>query len=151
MRSNRLIGCPGGRQYGRGGQSQRGRRRPDRAGHRCLALPDVCTKTAVTLRLPEPVLKINQYFTWALGKWELTFNKRSLSRAAAATARTVAGATRFAGVAPANLGAGFDVTSFDLRMVRNWHDRTALGTPTCPPPLPPRTSGSKCSPKRSAR
>ncbi|HEX3795258.1 MAG TPA: hypothetical protein VHV57_12230 [Acidimicrobiales bacterium] len=100
--------------------------------------PAVCTQTAVTLHLPAKVHKSNQYYLWGSKDWDEYYGKRTYvegsygNRKNDGTEDVRRGYSRFPGIMMANLGAGIAVVSYNLRMTRNWHERTAGGNPFHP-------------------
>jgi hypothetical protein len=96
-------------------------------------LPACCTQQSVRVTLPEPILKLAQPHYWGSKKWEREWNKRSAvegtygNRKNQSTENMRRGLHRHTGLTLTHLVVAVVNASYNLRILRNWHERTALG------------------------
>lgn len=135
-----MAGCPL-----RGGTVQAALRlglpmvdRPPDAERDGEPLPRCCTQSSVVVVPPALVRKLMQLSYWGSEKWRRVYEKRTYvegsygNRKNTRTENLRRGQFRFTGIAWVNIVAGLSAASYNLRMVRNWHERTGKGDPAHP-------------------
>jgi hypothetical protein len=119
-----------------------GRHRPNRARSRSANhreptrrspgwdTPPCCTQETVKVRPPEKIIKHAQPLYWGSRQWRQTYAKRTYvegsygNRKNPSTENMRRGIFRSVGIVWANLAIGMAAASYNLRMLRNWHERT---------------------------
>lgn len=108
-------------------------------------IPACCTQQSVKVTLPEPIRKLAQPHYWGSPKWEREWNKRSAvegtygNRKNQSTENMRRGLHRHTGLTLTHLVIALVNASYNLRILRNWHERTDLG-PSDHPLLTPVTN-----------
>jgi hypothetical protein len=101
-------------------------------------LPKCCTQRTVKVTPPERILKLQQPHYWASREWDDVWKLRSFVESTYGNRKNVSnenmrrGNTRIAGLAFLHVALALTNASYNLRMVRNWQDRTGLGDETHP-------------------
>ena len=100
-----------------------------------IPLPRICEQKFVTLRPPDKIRKHQQSKYWGSKEWEKMFRRRTAvegsygGRKNVSTENLNRGVFQCMGLPFANIGATLVAASYNLRMVRNWHERSGLGDP----------------------
>ncbi len=108
---------------------------PDRDGE---PLPACCTQQTVTLVPPPEVRKLQQEHYWGSERWTRKWNRRTYvegsygNRKNTSTENMRRGQFRVTGIAWVNVVVGLAAASYDLRMLRNWQQRTGKLDPAHP-------------------
>ena len=95
--------------------------------------PVCCTQRTVQVTPPPKVRKLMQPHYWGSSDWEYEYNKRMYvegsygNRKNPSTENMRRGHLRLTGLALVNIATGLAATAYNLRMIRNWHERTGLG------------------------
>lgn len=101
-------------------------------------LPACCTQSTVTVTPPTKVRKLLQPHYWGSSAWKRCFDKRTYVEGTYGNRKNVntenmrRGQFRFTGIALVNLVVGLSAACYNLRIIRNWHERTGMGDPTHP-------------------
>lgn len=108
---------------------------PDRDGE---PLPACCTQQTVTLVPPPEVRKLQQEHYWGSERWREKWNRRTYvegsygNRKNTSTENMRRGQFRVTGIAWVNIVIGLSAASYNLRMMRNWQERTGKLDPSHP-------------------
>lgn len=101
-------------------------------------LPACCTKQTVLVRPPDKLLKLAQPLYWGSRPWRKAYARRTYvegsygNRKNPSTENMRRGLFRSVGIVWANLAVAMSAASYNMRMLRNWHERTGLGDPDHP-------------------
>lgn len=101
-------------------------------------LPKCCTQRTVKTSPPTSIVKHQQPHYWGTRTWSRIWRRRTYvegtygNRKNVSTENMRRGITRIPGLAFTHITIGLVNASYNLRMVRNWHDRTGLGDPNHP-------------------
>lgn len=93
--------------------------------------PTCCTQRTVTLQ-PGPLRKLMQADYWGSDEWEDDYKKRTYvegtygNRKNRSTEDLTRGHLRISGIAPVQIATAMAAVAYNLRMLRNWHERTGL-------------------------
>ncbi|MDA2995882.1 MAG: hypothetical protein O3A04_11025 [Actinomycetota bacterium] len=116
------------------GGSAVGRRRPW-SGE---PLPKCCTQRTVSTFPPQEIVKLQQPHYWASRTWDRTWWRRTYVEGTYGNRKNLSnenmrrGITRIPGLAFLHITMALVNASYNLRMIRNWHQRTSLGNPDHP-------------------
>lgn len=101
-------------------------------------LPRCCTQQTMKTSPPEKIFKLDQPHYWGSKRWDLIWRHRTYVEGSYGNRKNVSnenmrrGITRIPGLAFLHITIGLVNASYNLRMVRNWHERTNLGDPSHP-------------------
>lgn len=101
-------------------------------------LPACCRQRTVKITPPQKVRKLQQVFYWGSETWERMFMRRTFvegsngGRKNVSTENVRRGHSQRVGLPWAMVVATLDAASYNLRLLRNWHDRSGMGDPTHP-------------------
>jgi hypothetical protein len=99
--------------------------------------PTCCRQRTVKVD-PGPLRKLMQEHYWGSDEWEAAWNKRTYvegsygNRKNPSTENLRRGHFRTTGITLVNLMTAMAAASYNLRMLRAWHERTGLGDPDHP-------------------
>jgi hypothetical protein len=102
------------------------------------ALPACCTQSTVSVRPPVKALKHRQPHDWGAPDWYGTYPRRTYvegsygNRKNPNTENLRRGHYRTSGITWVHLIMGLVNASYNLRVLRNWHERTGRGDPNHP-------------------
>jgi hypothetical protein len=118
-------------------------------------LPLICTQTSVTITPPGNLRRNVQRYYWGDPEWEREWRKRTYvegsygNRKNNSTEALRRGLYRVVGLHWVMLVMALVNCSYNLRMVRNWHDRTGAGNPDHPLLAPiPTTHSVELTPEQ---
>lgn len=99
--------------------------------------PKVCTQATVVID-PGELRKVMQSEYWGTSKWRAKYNKRSVVEGSYGNRKNIdaenlrRGHHRAGGIGRSMLYSIGAVASYNMRMLRNWHERTGQGDPDNP-------------------
>lgn len=111
---------------------------PPTTGPKSEPLPKCCTQRTMTTSPPQEIRKTQQPHYWASRAWDRVWKRRTYVEGSYGNRKNVSnenmrrGITRIPGLAFTHITVALVNASYNLRMVRNWHDRTGLGDPDHP-------------------
>ncbi len=106
-------------------------------------LPACCTQQTVTLVPPPAARKLQQEHYWGSERWTRKWKRRTYVEGSYGNRKNPSaenmrrGQFRVTGVAWVNIVVGLAAASYNLRMMRNWQERTAKLDPNHPLVTPP--------------
>jgi hypothetical protein len=101
-------------------------------------LPACCTQQTVKVTPPEKIRKLAQPLYWGSKEWARMFSMRTYvegsygNRKNPSTENMRRGMFRSTGLVWVNLTVALAATSYNMRILRNWQERTGLGDPGHP-------------------
>lgn len=101
-------------------------------------LPPVCQKDSVTITPSPGIRKLMQKHYWGGNNWEKIINQRTYVEGSfgnvknADTENLHRGQHRLVGIPLVNIIIGLVLASYNMRILRNWHEKTDKGDPNHP-------------------